>query len=71
MTRSTRVQLAGRLSYREAIERYYLENPTATQPQVARATGAPRSAVRVVFARLVAAGRLKSDKWKSQHCPAQ
>ncbi len=67
MTRNVRFQLCGRLSYRDAIESYYEKHPEATQPQVARATGAPRSAVRIVFARMVAEGRQR-DKRKSACC---
>lgn len=58
MTRNAKVQIAGRLSYREAIEDHYARHPTATMRQVREATGAPGSAVRTIYARLIATRRL-------------
>ena len=62
MTRTPKVQIAGRTSYRESIERYYAEHPEATQEQVRLATGATRAAVRRTFERLLAAGRVPSGR---------
>jgi DNA-binding IclR family transcriptional regulator len=62
MTRNAKVQIAGRLSYREAIEQVYQRNPSATLADVRRETGAPQATVRTVRSRLVAAGRLDRDQ---------
>lgn len=56
--RSGAVHYAGKLSYREDIERYFAKHPTATIDQVRAATGAPLATVTVVARRLREAGRL-------------
>ena len=65
MIRSGAVQIAGRLSYREAIERFYARHPSATQEQVRRATGAPKRTVQRVYDALVRAGALIRTRWLS------
>ena len=68
MTRSPRVHLAGRVSYRAAIEAFYAKRPEAAQTEVARATGAPRTTVRHVYDALVRSGRLTATRWKFARC---
>lgn len=66
--RSRSAQVVGRVGYRASIEAFYEQNPTATQEQARRATGAPRVAIRKTFDAMVRAGRLRTDRWKSQRC---
>ena len=68
MTRSSKVHVAGRISYRAAIEAFYAKHPAATQGQAVRATGAPRTTVRHVYDALVRAGKLKAGPWKFARC---
>lgn len=68
LRRSRIAQVVGRVGYRAAIEAFYEQNPTATQEQARRATGAPRVAIRKAFDAMVRAGRLQTDRWKSQRC---
>lgn len=65
MTRNAKVQIAGRLSYREQLEAFWAERPEASQSQARKATGAPQKVVRHVQRRLIAEGRLaaKPHAW--------
>jgi hypothetical protein len=47
------------MSYRPTIIAFYMRNPTATQEQCRRATGAPKATVRHVYASLVRGGQLR------------
>lgn len=52
-------QIAGRISYRDAIVAWYRANPLGTTTACWHATGAPKSVVVHVHAELVRAGRLQ------------
>jgi len=62
--RDAKVQIAGRLSYREELVKA-LTAPGATIEQAYKSTGAPKSAVLKVRRKLVASGVLKAggSKW--------